>query len=840
MRQAARSHSATNRACCAADVFGPTKKLPRLSNIALMAGSSALLFAIFFSAPHQIGRRRSIRCGAEPSARRQSEADRCIVTFSSEEVCDCNRAPRCQTLRSRRYSSIETGIGLTDRNTDEPWRNQKVRPPMGAAAISIVVPIRPEASASVTRNAPWRGASCRPKPHPVPRDRGLGATRLALTLVSIFAAWPVAAATALPRLEELSIEQLMNIQVTSVAKKEQSIAQSAAAIYVVTADEIRRSGLSSIPEVLRTVPGLDVAQINANQWAISARGFNDRFANKLLVLIDGRSVYNTTFAGTYWDSQDYVLEDIERIEVIRGPGGTVWGANAVNGVINIITKKSADTQGGLLTASAGDFERGNVALRYGGKLNESSDFRISANGFSRNAFGKHDGWNAKQLGFRLDTSLSSNDSLSFNGHWREGKADSTTLSTSLTPPSNIVSDTTSTNRDAHLMARWEHRISSRSEMSLQAYYDSVERFESILDQQVKTYDVEFQHRLPLGEYHDLTWGLGVRKVQDHYRNSFTIGFTPSDRINNIYSFFVQDEIALRHDLHLTLGTKFEHNGYTGFEAQPNARLIFAPNERQSYWAALSRAVQTPSRSYSDMRINVAAVPGFKPPFTPTVISVLGNPALDSQNVVAAELGYRNQLNAELSLDLAAFYNRYRNLTTTEKGIPVFEPLPLPAHLMIPSLTRSLMRADTHGLEVSANWRPRSDWRLSMGYAWMKMQAYLDPASGDLARPNSVAGSSPEQQLQLKSYFNLTDKLDLDTYLYFVDRLAAVRTTTPAPISLPSYVRLDLRLGYRPSRSTEISVALQNVLDNKHQEFSAVDIIPSEIPRSVYVKAALYF
>lgn len=682
--------------------------------------------------------------------------------------------------------------------------------------------------------------SCRPTRRAVHRDCGWTATRLALALASIFVAWPVVEATAQTRLEELSIEQLMNIQVTSVAKKEQSIAQSAAAIYVVTADDIRRSGLSSIPEVLRTVPGLDVAQINANQWAISARGFNDRFANKLLVLIDGRSVYNTTFAGTYWDSQDYVLEDIERIEIIRGPGGTVWGANAVNGVINIITKKSADTQGGLLTASAGDFEKGNIALRYGGKLNESSDFRIYANGFSKNSFDNHDGWHAQQLGFRLDSNLSPSDSLSFNGHWREGKADSTILATSLTPPSNIVSDTTSTNRDAHLMARWERRISSRSEMSLQAYYDSVNRSESILDQQVKTYDVEFQHRLPLGEYHDLTWGFGIREVQDHYRNSFTIGFTPSDRNNQIYSLFVQDEIALKHDLHLTFGSKLEHNGYTGFEVQPNARLIFAPNERQSYWAALSRAVQTPSRSYSDMRINVAAVPGFKLPYTPTVISVLGNPGLDSQNVVAAELGYRNQMNAAFSVDLTAFYNRYRNLNTTEKGTPVFEPLPLPAHLMIPTLTQSLMMADTHGIEVSANWRPRSDWRMSMGYAWMKMNAYLDPTSGDLGRPVSLAGSSPEQQLQLKSYFNLSDKLDVDTYLYFVDRLAAVRSTTPAPISIPSYVRLDFRFGYRPSKATEISVALQNVLDSKHQEFSAVDIIPSKIPRSVYVKAALYF
>ena len=655
-------------------------------------------------------------------------------------------------------------------------------------------------------------------------------------LLLIAMAMPVPAMARLPNISELSIEQLMDIQVTSVAKKPQKISESAAAIYVITQEDIRRSGMNSIPELLRMVPGLDVAQIDANKWAVSSRGFNDRFANNLLVLIDGRSVYSPTFAGTYWDSQDTVLEDIERIEVIRGPGGTLWGANAVNGVVNVITKKAADTQGGLVTAGAGNFEKANATIRYGGKINESDYFRIYAKGFSRDAYGAHDAWNAKQAGFRADLTLSGNDTLMFDGHLREGSSDSSQILTTLTPPSNLALPDTNNNRDGHAMVRWERRLADKSDMSLQGYFDSVERSDIVIGQKLDTWDIDFQHRFSTGSSQEIIWGLGYRRIDDQYRNSFTVTLNPAQRSTEVYSAFIQDEIALRNNLRLIVGSKFEHNSYTGFEVQPNARLLFEVAPNQTFWGALSRAVQTPSRAYSDIRINVAAFPGSPP----SLVAINGNPALQPQEVLATEIGYRNQLTAKLNLDMTAFYNRYKNLITNEPGKPAVEALPPPAHLLIPAQIQNMMNGETHGVEIGAKWQALPNWRLGMGYAWLNTQMNLDPASHSPTRLLAVIGNSPAQQFQLKSWLNLSEKLDLDVFLYFVDSLHVANLATPVPIGIPGYTRLDLRVGYRPAKNMELSLAGQNLLDKRHQEFSTYDVNTGTIPRSIYGKIVWRF
>lgn len=639
-----------------------------------------------------------------------------------------------------------------------------------------------------------------------------------------------------PDLSQLSIEQLMDIRVTSAAKKPEKISGSATAIHVITQEDIRRSGMNSIPELLRMVPGLDVAQIDANKWAISSRGFNERFANNLLVLIDGRSVYSPTFAGTYWDSQDYVLEDIERIEVIRGPGGALWGANAVNGVVNVITKKAADTQGGLVAAGAGNFEKSGAAIRYGGKINEADYFRVYARGFSRDAFGAHDAWNAKQAGFRADLALSGNGTLMFDGHLREGRSDSSQRVITLTPPSSPTLAGANHNRDGHALVRWERSLPDEADMSLQAYFDSVERSDAIHGQKLDTYDLDFQHRFFAGGDQEIIWGLGYRRIDDQYRNSFTVAFNPAQRNTEVYSAFIQDEIALRESLRLTVGSKFERNSYTGLEVQPNARLLFEAAPNQVFWGAISRAVQTPSRAYSDIRINVAAYPGLPP----SLIAINGNPALKPQEVLATEIGYRDQFSARLSLDAAAFYNRYKNLITNEPGNPVAEVSPPPLHLLIPARMQNLMDGETHGVEIGANWQALPAWRLGLGYAWLKTRMSLDPASRNPTRLLAVTGSSPARQLQLKSRLDLSEKLELDAFLYCVGRLRVANVLTPVPVDIPGYARLDLRVGYRPAKNLELSLAGQNLLDTRHQEFSAYDVNASAIPRSVYGKVAWYF
>ncbi len=457
------------------------------------------------------------------------------------------------------------------------------------------------------------------------------------------------------RLLDLSLEELMELKVTSLAKKPVSLARSPAALTVITAEEIRRSGLTTIPEVLRLVPGIDVAQIDANKWAISSRGFNGRFANKLLVLIDGRTVYSPVFTGVYWDVQDMLLEDIERIEVIRGPGGTLWGANAVNGIVNIITKHAKDTQGGLAQAGAGDQERGLGALRYGGKMGEDVHYRFSGKYFSRDDFvtaredDAHDQWHMVRGTFRLDWDTSERDELMLQGAIYDGEADETGILTSLTPPSVLSATDTTELSGGHALLRFTHRQSDASEWVVQAYFDRAERFDDALGPiDVDTYDLDFQHRFPTGEHHELTWGLGYRRVEDDLPDAFTVSFDPLSRGVDLWSAFVQDEIILMEDLRLTLGSKFEHNDYSGFEFQPSARALWEVRPQHILWGAVSRAVRTPSRAESDFRVNVAASPG---PVSPVLVSILGNPDVEAEELFAYELGYRGWLTSQMYIDL---------------------------------------------------------------------------------------------------------------------------------------------------------------------------------------------
>ena len=638
-------------------------------------------------------------------------------------------------------------------------------------------------------------------------------------------------------LTALSLEQLSTIKVTSVSKKEQDLAKAAAAIYVITQEDLRRSGATSIPEALRMVPGVQVAQIDANKWAVSARGFNGRFANKLLVLIDGRSVYTLLFSGVYWDMHDLMLEDIDRIEVIRGPGATMWGSNAVNGVINIITKHTRDTQGALLTSGTGNQEQGFGALRYGAKVGENLHYRVYTRYFNRDSFvtpdglPAQDGWRNLHSGFRLDWQGADRDSVSVQGSVFDGQSDQTIRLTSLQPPLQRSVHEPIRPSGGHLLGRWDHGFSDTSDMALQLYYDRSKRGDAVGLETHDTFDVDFQHRWALGARHELLWGSGYRGTTDQIEGTFDVSFNPASRGVHLFSAFVQDEWDLLDDrLTAVVGARLENNSYSGFEMQPNLRLLWSPHARHTGWASIARAVRSPSRSNRDIRINFAAFPQRG---STTLLSIFGDPDFESENLLAYEMGYRFQSSKRFSLDVATFFNSYGDLVTSEPDLPFFEVDPAPAHLVIPFRFGNQMSGETYGVETAANFRLTDYWKLSASYSWLEMQLHRDASSRD-ADAEAAEGESPTQQFQVRSYLNLPWKLQLDSSLYFVGSLPE--------LSVPGYTRVDTRIGWRPHRRLDLDLVLQNLLDDRHLEFFAFNlgIQPAEVRRSFYGKMTWRF
>ena len=649
---------------------------------------------------------------------------------------------------------------------------------------------------------------------------------LSIALTASVMALPCFAQSQVGQLIELEFEALLDIEVTSVAKKTQKYSDAAAAVYVITEKVIRRSGVTSIPEALRLAPGVQVARIDASKWAISIRGFNNRFSNKLLVMIDGRSVYTPLFAGVYWDTQDTLIADIERIEVIRGPGGTLWGANAVNGVINVITKHAKQSSGELIQAQVGSHEN-SVSLRYGTTLGQSAWFRAYAKGIDNSAFetregdNANDAWRIQRGGFRADWYASERDELTLQGDVYTGSSDLTTISSQLTPPYSLQYGDTVDVKGSNLLGRWTHKNHADSFLTLQAYFDSAERNESNLKQKIDTFDLDFYHHLKLHSHHEIAWGLGYRHIEDEIGNSYTVSFTPAKRNTKLISGFVQDEITLKDDLYLTIGTKYEYNDYTGSEHQPSIRLAWLANQQHTFWTSLSRAVRTPSRSHSDIQINLTTIPGD----VPTVIALEGNTAFESEKLLAVEFGHRTQLSEALSVDTAVFYNQYDSLITVESKTPRFEVTPSPAHLVIPSYTSNLMSADTYGLELASQWNPTANWRMEGSYSLLKINASPDMMSTDRSTKYELELGVPHHQLQLHSYLNLNSAWQADASLYSMSEIKYQ--------SIPSYVRIDLRLAWKPYKNIELSFAILNLQDKQHTEHVTDDLIESDIPRIAY-------
>ena len=636
-------------------------------------------------------------------------------------------------------------------------------------------------------------------------------------------------------LTRLTLEELMDIQVTSVSKGAEDFSKAPSAIFVLTQEDIRRSGVNTIPEALRMVPGVQVAQIDSSTWAITARGFNSRFANKLLVMIDGRSVYTHVFAGVLWDEQDLILEDVERIEVIRGPGGTLWGANAVNGVINIITKSAQKTLGGQVSTGGGNLDKFIGSIRYGEKIGNNAAVRVWGKYYNRNNLDDLQGNSAPDEfetgrgGMRLDWDASESNSFTFQGDVSVGEfaGKTTNAVVSLVPPGmgDLVAD--SQVRTANLITRWKHRFSDTSDMALQLFFNRDHRESRILQELlVDTYDVDFQHRFQLGHRHEFLWGLGHRFINDSFENSIGISYFPDSNLNYISNAFIQDKIALiENELYLTIGSKFSVNNFTGFEFQPNARLAWTPNDKHTVWAAVSRAVRTPSRSGDSGRFNAAVVPG------PAVAVIQGQKDFESENVLATELGYRVRPHKKIFFDVATFVNIYRDGHSFEVGAPFLNPA---GFVEVPIVSRNRLDGETYGVEVAATWDVTDWWRLNSAFTWLHVDLRKDPISTD---QNVVGfeGNDPNFQWNLRSHMNLPSDFEFDQTLYYVDALQSQQVR--------SYFRLDLRLGWRPTQNVEVSIVGQNLLDNSHQEWGVDRIQTNDrnlVERSVFGKVVLKF
>lgn len=620
--------------------------------------------------------------------------------------------------------------------------------------------------------------------------------------------------------------QLFDTDIFSLSKKKEDAFDAPSSTYILTSEDIRRSGASSIPEALRLVPGLQVARMDGNKWAISARGFNSQFSNKLLVMVDGRTVYSPVFSGSFWDVQDYVLQDIERIEVVRGSGGTIWGANAVNGIINIITKNAADTQGAYGSFTTGNENKAIVEARYGSRTESKDHYRVYAkqiNGnqltrlnnrtSTQNGADNHDGYRESQAGFRYDIRSIADNEISIHGDIRNGEAKNYFQSALVPEPTNKNST------GANIVVNWDKTLSKKSSFTLQTYFD-YDYFDTYLvKRSANTADIDFQHFYNFTRDNQFIWGLGYRLISDNIKGGVLTGgstqpfnYQPGHDSNDVLSAFAQDKIGLISDkLYLTLGSKFERNDYTAFEYQPNAKLTYYPSRNQTIWTSVSRAVRTPTRAEEGLNfLNVQ----------------IGSPAYKSETVVAYELGYRVKPVRTVLIDLSTYYNQYDSLRTFE-----------------PSKIANLGSGQSYGGEATIKWQVRSDWKLESGYDFLKLDLKNKPYSVD--RTSAVAplvlaeGQSPKNQFRLRSSYNITPKIEFDNVFYYVDSLPLAGANAKAIGGVPAYTRFDTRLGYLLKDDIDLSFGIKNLTDKRHQEFSGATYgYKTEVGRTFYVRVAL--
>ncbi|MGA7218323.1 MAG: TonB-dependent receptor plug domain-containing protein [Candidatus Sulfotelmatobacter sp.] len=612
-------------------------------------------------------------------------------------------------------------------------------------------------------------------------------------------------------LKQLSLEQLGDTEVMTVSKQPVKIARTPAAIYVLTQDDIQRSGATSIPEALRLVPGVEVSRIDSNTWAVGVRGFESSLSRSVLVLIDGRSVYTPLYAGVYWDVQDTLLKDIDRIEVIRGPGGTIWGPNAVNGVINIITKNAKDTQGAMVSAGGGNVDQGTVGARYGSGNGRNFNYRIYGKGFARGPEfhpdqDEFDSWRMGQGGFRADWDAHTRDTFTLQGDVYGGSAGERVNITTYSQPFVATSQSNANLSGGNLVGHWERSFNNGSGIQLEAYYDRTNRHSAEYGETRNTFDIDFLHHLTLPWRQAFVWGLGGRvSPSDFIQVVPTLLFAPHST-NQLYSAFLQDEITLVDNrLWLTIGSKFLHNNYTGFDIQPTVRLLWNPSPQQTIWAAVTRAVRTPSAIEEDFQDTglISANPLL-------VDRIYGDGHFSAERLIGYEAGYRAPVTPKLYLDVASFYNDYTHLESLEPGATFLETSPAPSHLVLPFFFRNGLLGDTSGIEIGPDWKPTQWWRLEGSYSYLHMALRNAPGSLDSFTAVSTEGSSPAHEVMIQSFLELPRSFALNQTYRYVSALPAQ--------GVASYWTGNVQLGWHSPRGIGLSLVGQNLLQPHHAEF----------------------
>ncbi len=640
---------------------------------------------------------------------------------------------------------------------------------------------------------------------------------------------------------QMTLEELMDVQVTSVSKKKQPLADSAAAVFVITREDIKRSGVTNIPDALRMVPGLNVGRIDASKWGVSSRGFNGRFVCYLLVFIDGRSIYTPSFSGVYWENNGVFMEDIERIEVIRGPGGTIWGANAVNGVINIITRKAKDTQGGYFEIGSGSKEKRIAGIRYGGSINSKTFWRIYAKNHEWGQFdldsgeNAHDDWGINQAGFRMDSALTEIDELTIIGDIYKGKIHHKMSFVTASPPFMSVNNYTTDISGSNINIKWERTFDEKSDFKLSFYYDTSSRKEAFIDEKNNCFFFDFQNRFPAGSRHDIIWGAGYRHYKDDLESTDIIKMETEDEHHDFFTAFFQDEISfLKNRLFFIIGSKFEKNEYTGFELQPGARLLWKINDKHRLWASVSKAVRIPSRIEVSATIKIHAfdsgkfpglIPG-APSGIPVILRFLPVPHKENIKLIAYETGYRFMKNDVFSMDLALFFNNYKDIRGTI--IP-----PLPEGLTYDGTAfyydlafANNLDACTYGGELSLNFIHKDTVRCNLGYSFIETDF----------KDNRDYGSS-KHQVSLRAGFNPMPYLSIDAWLRYVDKIKTISTLEGTPFyDIDPYTSLDLRIGWDIRKNITLSVVGQNLLKKDNLEFAADSFnLFTRNPRMFYIK-----
>jgi iron complex outermembrane receptor protein len=631
-------------------------------------------------------------------------------------------------------------------------------------------------------------------------------------------------------LTQLSLEQLGKIEVTTVSKEPEELWRTPAAIYVLTQDDIRRSGATSIPELLRTVPGVEVARIDSDHWAIGVRGFGGEFSKSLLVLIDGRSVYSPLFAGVYWQVQDTLLQDVDRIEVIRGPGGTIWGANAVNGVINIITRNAEDTHGTLASSGGGDIDQAIAGARFGSIYGKDFNYRVYGKGFLRGAEFHPDGvkfddWRMGQVGFRADWSKNVRDTFNLQGDMYKGLDGERVAISFYSPPSvEVVNSPAHNTSGGNLILGWRRQLNAHSDLETRGYFDRTSRFSPQVNETRNTYDLDLLYHFMVKSRQDVLAGAGARWSHDNVTNIFpTLTFTPPQETDSIYSWFLQDQIGLVPEkLSLTLGSKFEHNNRSGFEVQPNARLMWTVSPHQTVWAAVTRAVRTPSRLDQDFQLT-----DFLSASPPIFLRVVGSKSFRSEHLLGTEAGYRQLFARDFYLDIALFRNDYNDLYGYGPGTEYVETSPSPAHIILQVPIANALKGDTSGGEIAPDWRPARWFQVKGSYSYLHLYVHDRPGFTDNLNTASDNGSSPHHQAVVQALFSIPGGFDLDPTYRYVSRLPAQ--------TVAAYRTGDVRLGWHSSNGWAMSVVGQNLLQPHHAEFgSDVDTIVG-IKRDLYAE-----